>query len=115
MAEKYDYATRPNEERLFSTAEIAAAANVQPAYINALARENGVIYSIMKIDGKRRARYTYEAMRQLLTLASTEHQKRATLQFGDGTASEHPLVTDERCLKLSYWPDVVPACFEEVD
>lgn len=29
--------------------------------------------------------------------------------------SEHPLVTDERCFKLSYWPDTVPKCFEDLD
>ena len=27
----------------------------------------------------------------------------------------HPLVTDKRCLKLGYWPDVIPDCFKEVD
>lgn len=28
-------------------------------------------------------------------------------------AAEHPLVTDPRFLKLSYFPDVTPACFSE--
>ena len=29
--------------------------------------------------------------------------------------AEHPLVTDERCLKLSYWPETIPACLEEAE
>ena len=29
--------------------------------------------------------------------------------------SEHPLVTDENCFRLSYWPDIVPKCFEDLD
>lgn len=113
MSDKYNYATRPENERLFSTAEVAEAAGVHPATINALARDNGVLYSIMKIDGKRRARYTYEAMRQLVELASVDHKQRKTLQYGDDEASEHPLVTDKRLLKLSYFPDVTPECFSE--
>ena len=28
---------------------------------------------------------------------------------------EHPLVTDKRCLKLSWFPDVVPICFKDLD
>lgn len=27
----------------------------------------------------------------------------------------HPLVTDKRCFRLSWWPDVVPKCFEDLD
>lgn len=29
--------------------------------------------------------------------------------------TEHPLVTDEECFRLSYWPDTVPKCFEDLD
>ena len=32
-----------------------------------------------------------------------------------GEETEHPLVTDKRCLKMSYWPNVVPKCFEDID
>ena len=28
--------------------------------------------------------------------------------------SEHPLVTDENCFRLAYWPDTVPKCFEDL-
>lgn len=30
-------------------------------------------------------------------------------------ADEHPLVTDKRCLRLNWWPDIVPKCFEDLD
>ena len=29
-------------------------------------------------------------------------------------AEDHPLVTDKRCLKLSWWPDIIPDCFKEL-
>ena len=28
---------------------------------------------------------------------------------------EHPLVTDKRCLRLAWFPDIVPKCFEDLD
>ena len=30
-------------------------------------------------------------------------------------AEDHPLVTDKRCLKLSWWPDIIPDCFKECE
>ena len=30
-------------------------------------------------------------------------------------AEDHPLVTDKRCLKLSWWPDIIPDCFKELE
>lgn len=29
--------------------------------------------------------------------------------------NDHPLVTDERCFRLNWWPDVTPRCFEDLD
>ena len=26
----------------------------------------------------------------------------------------HPLVTDERCFNINYWPEVEPKCFEDL-
>ena len=30
-------------------------------------------------------------------------------------AEDHPLVTDKRCLKLNWWPDIIPDCFKECE
>ena len=30
-------------------------------------------------------------------------------------ADKHPLVTDKRCLRLNWFPDTVPICFEDLD
>ena len=110
----YDVDSIPAEARLFSTFEVAKAAGLHPAQINALARKYGVLYSIVNVNGNRKARFTYESMRRLVLIAKTAPKKRDELQFND-VENEHPLVTDKRCLNLSYWPDVVPVCFEEVD
>lgn len=29
--------------------------------------------------------------------------------------ANHPLVKDKRCFKLTWWPDVIPKCFEDLD
>ena len=44
--------------------------------------------------------------------AVAEYKKQ--LQLQDNT-KEHPLVTDSRCLRLSWWPNIVPKCFEDLD
>ena len=43
------------------------------------------------------------------------HNLRRRKAKEDERAEDHPLVTDKRCLKLSYWPDVITDCFKEVD
>ncbi len=27
----------------------------------------------------------------------------------------HPLVKDKRCFRMSYWPDIIPDCFGDLD
>lgn len=46
-------------------------------------------------------------------LANEEREKKFLSNL-DALKAEHPLVTDIRCLKPSYWPDVVPNCFKEL-
>lgn len=44
--------------------------------------------------------------------AENEKQKHEEETVG---AEDHPLVTDKRFLKLSYFPDIVPDCFKELE
>jgi hypothetical protein len=52
-------------------------------------------------------------------LERRENAEKAKRENGraelEAAQAEHPLVTDPRCLKFSYWPDVVPDCFKECD
>lgn len=52
-----------------------------------------------------------------------EYYEKKTLDiltdyFDTGKSEEedsHPLVTDKRCLQVSWFPDIVPKCFEDLD
>ena len=119
--EKWDYTQRPENERKFLASDMA----------NALEVTLPTFYSLMKkldldCQYKRDARgrkvlvFSHEALKrcaeELARREAADRAKRETEQAAtDAELAEHPLVTDPRCLKLSYWPDVTPACFSEVE
>jgi hypothetical protein len=64
--------------------------------------------------------FTHDALarcrEELERRENAEKTKRETGRAElEAAQAEHPLVTDPRCLKFSYWPDVVPDCFKECD
>jgi hypothetical protein len=119
MREKFNYTQRPESPRLFLAADMA----------NALEITIPCFYSLMKsLDLERRIQrdkrgrnvsyFTHDALKRCEEeLKRRESEKTATPKKQETTAdaAEHPLVTDPRFLKLSYFPDVVPACFEECE
>ena len=121
IREKWVYTQRSEVERKFLASEMA----------NALEITLPTFYSLMKkldldCQCKRDARgrkvlvFSHEALKrcaeELARREAAEKAKHATEQAAtDAELAEHPLVTDSRCLKLSYWPSVVPACFEECE
>lgn len=48
----------------------------------------------------------------VIEAAVAEYKKQEQLQIDTG---EHPLVTDKRCLRLNWFPNIVPTCFEDLD
>ena len=119
--EKWDYTQRPENERKFLASDMA----------NALEVTLPTFYSLMKkldldCQYKRDARgrkvlvFSHEALKrcaeELARREAADRAKRETEQAAtDAELAEHPLVTDPRFLKLSYFPDVTPACFEECE
>jgi len=63
-----------------------------------------LVKSISEEKQKRREEAAKEA-----ELKKQKHEEET-----DG-AENHPLVTDKRFLKLSYFPDVIPDCFKECE
>ena len=119
IREKWIYTQRPANERLFLASDMAAALGISlPCF-----------YSLMKsLDLDRRlapdgrghivSYFDHNALKRCEEeLKRRESEKTATPKKTETTAdaAEHPLVKDPRYLKLSYFPDIVPACFEEVD
>jgi hypothetical protein len=64
--------------------------------------------------------FTYDALARCREeLERRENAEKAKRENGraelEAAQAEHPLVTDPRFLKLSYFPETTPACFSEVD
>jgi hypothetical protein len=64
--------------------------------------------------------FTHDALARCREeLERRENAEKAKRENGraelEAAQAEHPLVTDPRFLKLSYFPETTPACFSEVE
>ena len=119
--EKWVYTQRPENERLFLASDMANALEVTlPTFYSLMKKLD--LDNIKKPDGRGHnvMYFTHDALARCREeLERRENAEKAKRENGraelEAAQAEHPLVTDPRCLKLSYWPDVTPACFSEVD
>lgn len=88
---------------------LSASFNSSSDYIRNVLFEKGIEpVEITKnsLTGNKVERYPYE-VKEILT----EHFEN----LKEDNADEHPLVTDRRCLRLNWFPDTIPNCFEDLD
>ena len=111
MQKKWGVAQRPEIERKFTTEEVAKALGVTGGTVSAICSKYGIIIEIEQNKAGRKAYYTHENLREIRAHLGGNHM-RYTPPPQVEKAEDHPLVTDERCLRLNYWPDTVPKCFE---
>lgn len=116
MREKFNYTQRPETERKFLASDMANALEITLPTFYALARKLDIDSELVK-DNRNKGvlMFSYEGLRQCreeLERREAQIEKPAPRPATVASAEEHPLVTDERCLNLNYWPETVPACFE---
>ena len=121
IREKWVYTQRPENERLFLASDMAAALGITAPCFYSLMKKLD-LDNIKKPDGRGHnvMYFTHDALARCREeLERRENADRAKREIGraelEADAAEHPLVTDPRFLKLSYFPDVTPACFEECE
>ena len=56
----------------------------------------------------------FDAREKLRKLAEERKVKNFVNDETAESAEDHPLVTNKEFLKLNVWPDVTPACFQEL-
>lgn len=83
--------------------EISLRLNITESGVQKRAERMGIKATRLTSKGKRIYAYT------------VEEAKRMGLSFEKIPEAEHPLVTDPRWMKLSEWPDTMPACFQGLD
>ena len=121
MREKFNYTQRPENERKFLASDMANALEVTLPTFYSLMKKLDLDSSLEKdARGHKVLVFTHDALarcrEELERRENAENAKRETGRAElEVSQAEHPLVTDPRCLKLNYWPDVTPACFSEVD
>ena len=121
MREKFNYTQRPENERKFLASDMANALEVTLPTFYSLMKKLDLDSSFEKdARGHKVLVFTHDALARCREeLERRENAEKAKREIGraelEAVQAEHPLVTDPRCLKLSYWPDVVPDCFKECE
>ena len=116
--EKWVYTQRPENERKFLASDMANALEVTLPTFYSLMKKLDLDSSLVKdARGRKVLVFTHDALARCRE--ELERREKAEKETGraelEAAQAEHPLVTDPRFLKLSYFPDVTPACFSEVD
>ncbi len=120
IREKFNYTQHPESECKFLASEMATALGITIPSFYELAKKLDLDRT-MENDyrGRKAAFFDHAALarcREELERRERKESPRPEVQAAlEAAKEEHPLVTDERFLKLSYFPDIVPACFAEVD
>lgn len=116
---------RPEVQKIYTTEEIAMILDVSTARVRNIANYYHIEHTVLPTSNSRAAVYSYDAMRQIKECYETMKKKSDRLKLQqiaesiqksndqEASENEHPLVTDKRFLKLSYFPETTPSCFEE--
>jgi len=121
------YEIPENTQRLFTTAEVGAILNQKPNCVSAVVRLCGIQRILKSTRTGRSYFFNYAQMREIKNYYDRIEKKRKEkglpVQKAEDAAIKytleelkqmHPLVTDIRCFKLSWWPETTPKCFEDL-
>ena len=110
-----------NVEKKFTALQLANIFNCSDGAIHVYSNEIGLQPKILREGARRFSQWSYSDY-IILKYYIGERRKGITkdkikipVEMLNSSENEHPLVTDKRCLKLNYWPDVVPSCFQDLE
>ena len=125
--DKYEIGSRPEEERLFTTREVADLCGYKPASMIQIYKKLNIVPGTKVIKGTKTLVFTWQQTQILIRYSKESIAKKLEMKkkagavklAGNITIEElkllHPLVTDERFFKTEFFPEVVPDCFAEID
>ena len=119
--DKWNWTSKPDVQKVYTTKEVADLLDISDGMVRGIVTYHNLDQTLVKTSHGRIAVYTYDTVRQIKEIHEArakqmkmaEQQKLLKSMEADEQAELHPLVTDKRFLKLSYFPEVVPNCFEE--
>ena len=108
---------KPDDVEMFSTTEVARRAGCSLPTVRYIAVRLGIQSHIFRTNNARAAYYTPDEMLMICDNYNAKGNDYKSMKTQNTKAVElvedHPLVKDTRCLKLNWWPETVPSCFEE--
>lgn len=124
--EMYSMTQRPDKQKSYSVLEAADLLNTSDMEIRRIIGYYKIKHEIVRTKQSRAIMIDYDAFRLVKEIheqkdkrreeaaKNAELKKQKHEEETDG-AEKHPLVKDKRFLSLSYFPNVVPDCFKELE
>lgn len=119
------YTQKSDVEKFYTVTELAELFNVTCDTIRNISNRMNLPHDYVTRHKARLAIYPYESVKiiqehfdareKLRKLAEERKVKNFVNDETAEGAEDHPLVKDKRFLSLSYFPNVIPDCFKEVD
>jgi len=117
------FGTKPPAERVFTTEDIALLSGYSKEGVRGIMAKLGFKASYRPTNVSREGIWDYVAYKEFMEWANYQKDRREKLETKKAEPSktleqlkaEHPLVKDINCFRLSWWPDIVPDCFKELD
>ncbi len=115
---------RATEENNYTTRQLAELLGISSSCVSNIAIRYNIPKKVLISEKARVAYFSKESLEKFRNILDEMQDKRAKWEQKrtEATAAEleeaealHPLVKDKRFLKLSYFPNVVPDCFKEVE
>ncbi len=115
---------RATEENNYTTKQLAELLGTSSSCVSNIAIRYNIPKKVLIAEKSRVAYFSKESLEKFRNILDEMQDKRAKWEQKrtEATAAEleeaealHPLVKDKRFLKLSYFPNVVPDCFKEVE
>lgn len=116
---------KPDKNRTFTTKEIAQAFGTSIQTVRNFAHYRGLQPVVVKKqDSGKVSVWNYDFYKmfsafwksRLLRIHAKEiKEKEQVTNNLEELKKQHPLVVDFRCFKLSWWPEVIPECFLDID
>ena len=116
-----DFKDKPDRNREFTTREIADALNISQHRARGILIKLGFESYIKKTSDSRCAVWSYEAYKAVKKVVSTADRNAVKKYRAEQESLNmeqllkcHPLVTNPRWLRLSAFPETIPAGYEDV-
>ena len=115
----FNVASRPVEMRYYTIKEIMRDSGFLIAQVYRFLRQGNFTSELVQTDNGNKPMYSWMAYKSIIDYAAKTKKPERKVKVAaeqptiEQLRKEHPLVTDDRFFKLSYFPDPTPECFKE--